>query len=332
VTEAPQVKGKSMHRTILPALLIAPVLFGQAEAQTAYPSRPVRIVVPSSAGGGTDSVARLIAQHLSAKHNRSFYIENKPGAGSLIGVQAVAQAAADGYTLLAGASTVTTLQVVHKKMPFDIVRDFAPITQLVVLPQVLVAHPSVPAKSLAELVALAKQRPGELNYASAGLGTAPHLAMELLKSMAGIDLRHVPYRGVGPGLTDLLAGRVSVMIVNLLSAKPHIEAATLRALAVTSRRRASDLPEVPTLAEAGLAGYEALQWFGLCAPAGTPNDIVERLQKEIAEGLNTREIKDRLVHEGAEPVGSTPMEFAKLISDEVEKWNAVARAANIQPE
>ena len=321
-----------MHRAILLGLILANAAFGQADAQTAYPTRPVRIVVPSTPGGGTDSVARLIAQHLSARHNQSFYIENKPGAGSLIGTQAVAQAAADGYTLLVAASSITTLQIVHRKMPFDAVRDFAPITQLVVLPQVLVVHPSVPVKSLQDLIALAKERPGEINYASAGLGTAPHMAMELMKSMAGVDLRHVPYRGVAPGLTDLLAGRASAMIVNLLTVKPHIEAGTLRALALTSLTRANDLPDVPTIAESGLVNYEALQWFGLLAPAGTPNKIVERLQREVAEALNTSEMKDRLVYEGAEAVGSTPSDFARLIKEEVERWNKVARAANIQVE
>ncbi len=321
-----------MHRAILLGLILASVAFGHADAQTAYPTRPVRIVVPSTPGGGTDLVARLVAQHLSARHNQTFYIENKPGAGSLIGTQAVAQAAADGYTLLVAASSITTLQIVHRKMPFDAVRDFAPITQLVLLPQVLVVHPAVPVKSLQELIALAKERPGEINYASAGLGTAPHMAMELMKSMAGVDLRHVPYRGVAPGLTDLLAGRASAMIVNLLTVKPHIEAGTLRAIALTSLQRAYDLPEVPTIAESGLLDYEALQWFGLLAPAGTPNQIVERLQREVAEALNTSEMKDRLAHEGAEAVGSTPSDFARLIREEVERWNKVARTANIQVE
>ncbi len=321
-----------MHRAILLGLILASVAFGHADAQTAYPTRPVRIVVPSTPGGGTDLVARLVAQHLSARHNQTFYIENKPCAGSLIGTQAVAQAAADGYTLLVAASSITTLQIVHRKMPFDAVRDFAPITQLVLLPQVLVVHPAVPVKSLQELIALAKERPGEINYASAGLGTAPHMAMELMKSMAGVDLRHVPYRGVAPGLTDLLAGRASAMIVNLLTVKPHIEAGTLRAIALTSLQRAYDLPEVPTIAESGLLDYEALQWFGLLAPAGTPNQIVERLQREVAEALNTSEMKDRLAHEGAEAVGSTPSDFARLIREEVERWNKVARTANIQVE
>jgi tripartite-type tricarboxylate transporter receptor subunit TctC len=261
-----------------------------------------------------------------------FIIDNRPGAGNMIGIEVAARAAPDGYTLLMVASTLTILPVMHKKMPYDASRDFAPISQVVTLPQVLVVNSSAPVHSLADFIALAKQKPGQLNYASAGPGTAPHMAMELLKSIAGIDLQHVPYKGVAPALTDVIGGRMAGMIVNVLSAQPHVESGVLRAVAVTSRKRAQNMPNIPTIAEAGFPDYEAPQWFGLLAPAGTPAPIVERLQSEVANALKTPEMMKRLSVEGAEAVGNTPIEFAADISAELAKWAAVARTANIQPQ
>jgi tripartite-type tricarboxylate transporter receptor subunit TctC len=217
-----------------------------------------------------------------------------------------------------------------KTLPFDPARDLTPVTMAVMLPQVLVVHPSVPAKSLSELIALAKREPGKLTFGSAGLSTAPHMAMELLKSMAGIDMLHVPSRGVAPSVTDLLGGRLSAMIVNLLIAKPHIEAGKLRALAVTTTERTDAMPDVPTIAESGLNGYAAPQWFGIMAPAGTPRPIVDRVQQAIAEGLKKPAMTKHLATDGARPVANSPDQFAAVIRAEIDKWNTVARAANMK--
>jgi tripartite-type tricarboxylate transporter receptor subunit TctC len=317
-------------RTILCALAL--LLPGAAQAQDAYPSRPVRIIVPSAPGGGTDTVARLLGQTLSKTMGQPFVIDNRPGAGTVIGAEAAARAAPDGYTLLMAPSTLAINHIVKKDLPYDALRDFAPITQMVSLPNVLVVTASLPARSIAEFIALAKQKPGELTFGSAGVGTAPHLAMELLMSATGVELRHVPYKGVAPALTDIIAGRVSGMTVNVLSARRHVEAGTLRALVVTGSERTRDLPNVPTVAEAGYPKAQSFQWFGLLAPARTPAPIVARLQAETARALQTPEMRERLAVEGADPVGSTPAEFAALIRQEMEKWTEVARAANIKPE
>jgi tripartite-type tricarboxylate transporter receptor subunit TctC len=274
----------------------------------------------------------MIADHLSRTMGQNFIVENRGGGGALIGTEAAARSPADGYTLLMTPSTLTTMHIVRKAMPIDAVRDFTPITQFIVLPQVLVVHPSVPANTLAEFIALAKKEPGKLSYGSAGPGTAPHMAMELLKSNAQADINHIPYRGVAPALQDILGGRVSVMIVNVLIAKPHIDAGKLRALGVTSLQRSRSLPNVPTIAESGLPNYRALQWFGMVAPAGTPQPIVERLQKEIAAVLNTPAMQKRLEIEGADPVGNTAAEFGKVIKDEIAMWEGVAKAAGIKPQ
>jgi tripartite-type tricarboxylate transporter receptor subunit TctC len=289
-------------------------------------------VVPSTPGGGTDTFARLVGQQLQATLGQPFVIDNRPGGGTLIGMDAVAHAPPDGYTLYMSPSTTTTMHIVRKSMPYDVRRAFAPVSQVVVLPQVLFVNPSVPARTLAEFIALAKREPGKLTYGSAGVGTAMHMATELLKSMAGIDLLHVPYRGTANALTDALGGWLSSMILNTAITKQHIDAGALRALGVTGLTRTDSLPGVPTIAEAGLPGYEALQWFGVLAPAGTPAPIVNLLQSKIAEGLQTPETKSRLAHDGAEGVGNTPAAFARLISDEIEKWTAVAKAARIEPQ
>jgi tripartite-type tricarboxylate transporter receptor subunit TctC len=308
------------------------LLAGAAQPQDAYPSKPVRIIVPSAPGGGTDTVARLLGQHLAKTMGQPFVVDNRPGAGTVIGAEAAARAAPDGYTLLMAPSTLAINHIVMKNLPYDALRDFAPITQMVSLPNVLAVTSSLPVRSLAEFVALAKQKPGELTFGSAGVGTAPHLAMELLMSATGIQLRHVPYKGVAPALTDIIAGRVSGMMVNVLSARRHIEAGTLRALVVTGGERMRDLPNVPTVAEAGYAKAQSFQWFGLLAPARTPAPIIARLQAETARALQTPEMRARLATESADPVGSTPAEFAALIRREMEKWTDVARAANIKPE
>jgi tripartite-type tricarboxylate transporter receptor subunit TctC len=305
-------------------------LAGAASGQ--YPSRPVRFIVPSAAGGGTDIIARAISLKLAETLGQPFVVENRPGAGQMIGIELAAKSPADGYTILMAASTLAINPIMYKKVPYDPVRDFAPITQAATLPNVLVVHPSLPVKSVAELIAYAKANPGKLNFASAGIGTSPQMSIELLKSMAGIDMVHIPYKGTSPGVVDLLAGQVLVMAPNVLTALPHIKAGKLRALAVTSTKRTEALPEVPTVAEAGLPGYDSTQWYGVLAPAGTQTQIVARLHGEIVRALRDAEVGKRLAADGAEAVGSSPEEFAAFIKSESEKWAKVALAAGIKPE
>lgn len=297
-------------------------------AQAEWPVKPVRIIVPSSPGGGTDTIGRLLGTHFSAALGQQFVIDNRAGAAGLIGYQIAARTSGDGYTLLVAPTTITSIHLVVKNPQFDVLRDFAPITQVVASAQALVVHPSIPAKSVRDLAALSKK--SELSFASPGDGSVPHLAMELLKIMAGMPMTHIPYKGVNPGLTDVIGGRVSVMLVNVISARPHIDAGRLRALAVSSRKRAEALPNVPTVSEAGYGDYEALQWFGLFATGGTPPRIVSRLHALAVAALRDPDTKKRLADE--EPIGNAPDEFAKVIRAEVAKWTQVAKAANLQPQ
>jgi tripartite-type tricarboxylate transporter receptor subunit TctC len=312
---------------LFPLLLLACAC---VRAQGDYPSRPVRIVVPSPPAGGTDIIGRVLAQHFSKAFGQQFFVENKAGAGNMIGIEAVARAAPDGYSLLMVPSTLALNSVLYRKVPYDPVRDFAPITLAATAPNILIVNPSLPAKSLAELIALAKQKPGGLSYGTPGIGTSPHMAMELLKSMAGIDLQHVPYRGTAPALTDVIGGQLAAMFSNALTARPQIDSGRVRALAVSGPQRLAALPSIPTVAEAGVPGYEAMQWYGLLAPAGTPAAVVSRLNAEALKALRSDEMKERLALDGAEPVGTTAAEFGALIKSELEKWAGVARAANIE--
>ena len=302
-----------------------------AMSQT-YPTRPVRLIVPSSPGGGTDISARIIAPKLSEYLGQQVVVENRPGAGTMIGGEVVAKSPPDGHTLLMCVSTLAINPAVYRKVPYEALRDFAPITLAVTLPNVIVGHPSLPARNVKELLALARARPGELTFASAGLGTSPHLSMELFLSLTRTKMLHVPYKGSGPGVTDLIAGQVQVMAPNMLSAYPHIKSGRMRAYGVTSAKRAAGAPEIPTIAEAGVPGYEAVQWYGVLAPAATPRAIVTRLHGEIVKVLQQPDVKDRLGKDGAEPVGSTPEEFAAFIRAETVKWAKVVRDAGIQPE
>ena len=303
-----------------------------AVAQGEYPSRAVRIVVPSPPGGGTDIVARVLAQHFSKAFGQSFVVENKPGAGNMIGIEAVARSAPDGYTLLMVPATLALNSVLYKKVPYHPIRDFAPITLAATAPLVLIVHPAVPAQSLAEFVALAKRQPGAMSYGTAGIGTAPHLCMELLKSMAGIDLLHVPYKGTAPAAADVVSGQIAAMFATALTARPMIDAGRVRALAVSGPQRVQALPNVPPVAEAGVPGYSAIQWYGLLAPAGTPQPVIVRLNAEAARSLKGEEMRERLAADGAEPHGSTPEAFAALIKSELEKWGRGTRAAGIEPQ
>jgi tripartite-type tricarboxylate transporter receptor subunit TctC len=311
------------------AFLILVLTGGKAQAQPDYPARPVRIVVPSPPGGGTDIVARVLAQHLSKGLGQAFFVENKPGAGNIIGIEFVARSPGDGYTLLMVASTLALNSVLYKKVPYDPVRDFAPVTLAATAPNVLIVNTALPARSLGEFIALAKSKPGALSYGTPGIGTSPHLSMELLKSMTGIDLQHVPYRGTAAAVTDLISGQIAATFANALTAKPQVDAGRVRALAVSGPKRIEALPAVPPLAEAGVPGYEAMQWYGVVAPAGTPAPIVARLNAEAVKALQSAEMKDKLALDGAQPVGSTPAEFGALIRAELEKWSRVAREAQI---
>src|SRR5712671_1032393 len=315
-----------------PSFFLFALLSLGAAAQTAYPAKPVRFIVPSAAGGGTDIIARSVAHKLSESLGQQFVVDNRPGAGQMIGIELAARSPSDVHTILMAASTLAINPIMYQKVPYDPVRDFAPITQAASLPNVLVVHPALPAKSVAELIALAKREPGKIAYASAGIGTSPQMSVELLKSLAGIDMLHVPYKGTTPGVVDLLAGQVSVMAPNVLTALPHIKAGKLRALAVTSSKRSDALPDVPTIAEAGVAGYESTQWYGVLAPAGTAREIVMRLHDEIVRALRTPEVMQRLAADGAEPVGNSPEEFTAFIKSEIDKWAKVASAAGIRAE
>ncbi|HUQ77117.1 MAG TPA: tripartite tricarboxylate transporter substrate binding protein [Burkholderiales bacterium] len=294
-----------------------------------YPTRAVRIIVPSPPGGGTDIVARVLAQHFSTRLGQQFFVENKPGAGNLIGIEMAARSAPDGYTLLMVASTLALNSVLYKKVPYDPVKDFAPITLTATAPNILVVNAAVPAKSVAELIALAKQKPGALSYGTPGIGTSPHLCMELLNYMAGIDIQHVPYRGTAAAVTDIISGQIQVAFATALTAKPHVDSGRVRALAVSGPRRAEALPNVPPVGET-VPGYEAMQWYGLVAPAGVSNAIVEKLNAEALVALRSREMKDRLAADGAEPLGSTPAEFGAFIRRELDKWSKVADAAKME--
>jgi tripartite-type tricarboxylate transporter receptor subunit TctC len=295
-----------------------------------YPVKPVRIIVPSSAGGGTDIVARMVAPELLKRLGQPFVIENRAGAGTMIGIEVASKAPPDGYTLLMGLSTLAINSALYKKVPYDPVRDFAPITVAVSSGSIIVVHPSVPVKSIKELIAFARSRPGQMNYASAGTGTYPHMTMELFLSMAKLKMVHIAYKGTGPAMTDMLAGHTSVMAGTMVTTVPQIRAGRLRGLGVTTTERNAAAPEIPTVAEAGLPGFESTQWYGLLAPAQTPKDIVTRLHGEMTKILQLPEMKQRFAADGADVVANTPEQFADYIKSELTKWEKVARSAGIE--
>ena len=311
---------------------VAAAVACSAPAQTDYPVRPVRIIVPSSPGGGTDILSRLLAPHLSERLRQQVLVDNRPGAGSIIGNELVARAAPDGHTLLMGISTLAILPAMHRKLPYDALRDLAPVTQVISAPNVLVVHPALPARSVKELIALARKRPGEINYASAGIGTNPHLSMELFLSMANVKMVHVAYKGLGPAMIDLVAGHVVVSVATMLTGLPQVRSGRLRGLGVTGVARSDVLPELPTVSEAGVPGYEAVQWYGLLAPAQTPRDIIVRLHAAMTASLQAPAIREKLANDGVQPVGSTPDEFARFLRTETDKWGKVVRGAGIAPQ
>lgn len=305
-------------------LMLWPAL---AWAQPPYPSKPVRWVVPSSPGGGLDIMTRMVGQKLSERSGQSFVIDNRPGGSGVIGNDVVAKSAPDGYTLVTVASTITILPYLMKKLPYE-VSDFTPVTVLASVPNVLVVHPSVAAKSVAEFVALARERPGKLAYGSAGEGSSPHMSVEALRALANMDIVHVPYKGTGPAMLDLIAGRTQFMMANVLSIATHVESGKLRALGVTSAKRSVALPNVPPIGDT-VPGYAVVQWYGMMGPKGIPREIVARLQTEVAAVLQLPDIRANLTRQGAEPGGNTPEEFAALIRSELKRWGEVARLAGL---
>jgi tripartite-type tricarboxylate transporter receptor subunit TctC len=285
------------------------------------------MIVPFPPGGGTDLVARTVAQKLNEAMGVGVVVDNRGGAGGTIGSELLAKAPTDGYTigLVSGSHTINPS--LYRKLPYDTLKDFAPITLVVLSPAILVINPTVPARSLKEFIQLAKAKPGQLVYGSAGNGTPPHLAMELLKSMAGIDLVHVPYKGNAAVFNDLLGGQIAATIPSIPSALPLVRAGKLRGLAVTTRMRSAAAPDIPTMAEAGVPGYQATSWYGLVAPAGTPRYALDRLHKETAQALHSGDVKERFIAQGLDPVGNTPQEFAAMIAAELPQWAKVVKAA-----
>ena len=310
-------------------LSVAPAALAQA-----YPTKPVRVVVPYPPGGVGDTTMRAIAQQLSESLGQPFVIDNKPGASQMIGADAVAKAAPDGYTLFLGSVTSLAINVSsQKKMPYDPVKDFAPVSMLYFSPMYLVVNPAVPAHSVKELIALAKAQPGKLSFASIGQGGSIHLAGEMFKSMAGVDITHIPYKGSAPALTDIIGGQVNLMFDAGVSALPQVRAGKLRALAITTAKRVDSTPDLPTVAEAGgLPNYEATLWFGLVAPAATPRDIVNRLSQELAKILRQPVLQARFANLGVEFSASSPDEFATYIRAETLKWGKVFRDAKVEQE
>lgn len=305
---------------------------GHASDAKAYPVRPVRLVVPFPPAGAMDTLARTLAQNMSESLGQQVFVDNKPGAGGNIGANEVAKSAPDGHTLLIVSVGHAVNPTLYKKLAYDPIKDFEPVSLLAIVPNVLVLHPSLAANSVPELIAQAKAKPGEINYASAGFGTSIHLAGELFKQAAGVDLKHVPYKGSGPAVNDLVGGHVQVMFDSITSARPHIEAGTLKALAVTGARRSPALPALPTLAEAGLPGYEVTPWFGLFAPKGTPEEIIVRLNGEAKRILALPAVADGLAKLGVEPIASTPKELESHLRAESDKWRKVVRDAGIKLE
>ncbi len=302
-----------------------------ASAQN-YPVKPVRIVAPFPPGGGLDLVSRALSQRLSAALGQTVIVDNRSGADGMIGTEQVAKAAPDGYTLLISSTGPMVINpALSLKMPYDTVKDFAPVTLVVVQPLCLVVHPSLPVKSVKELVALAKAKPGQLNYGSGGIGNGAHLAGELFKLATATDIVHVPYKGAAPAVVDLLAGQVHMMLNSIPVLLPQIRAGKLRALAVGADHRMTILPEIPTMQEAGVASFDANSWYGFFAPAGTPRDIVGKLNIEAAKILRGAEMRDFMAQQGAEAIGNTPEEFSAHIKAELAKWSLAVRTARVQP-
>jgi tripartite-type tricarboxylate transporter receptor subunit TctC len=320
------------HKLWLPLLLLscATALTGVcARADTFFPTKPIRLVVPFPAGGGTDVVARLLARKMGESLKQTIIVDNRAGANGLIGADIIAHAPADGYTIMLTIASHAIAPAVYKKLPYDTLKDFAPISLVATYPYVIVVPPSLPVKTFQEFIEYAKHNGGKMSYASSGNGSGPNLGMELLKQAAGIEMQHVPYKGAASANTDLVSGQVQAMLNNFLAGSGLIKAGRLRALAVTSLARSKAMPDLPTVAESGFPGFSVLSWYGLFAPKGTPVDVVDKLSQAAARAARDPDVIARMSEDGAEPIGSTPAEFNTFFIGEVQKWSAVAKKANI---
>lgn len=317
-----------MTKKLLMTLALAMGITTAATADT-YPSRAIKVIVPFPAGQASDTIARVVGEQLSRALGQAVVVENRPGAGGNIGSEAGARSAPDGYTLTMATAALPISKNVYKKLPFDPAKDFETISLMTVTPLVLIARPSLAANDVAGLVDMARKQPGKLTFASSGPGTSHHLSGELLKAVANVDILHVPYKGSAPAHVDLMGGSVDIMFDNILPVSPHVKSGKLKALAVTTKARAPSLPDVPTMAESGYPNFEAVAWFGLLAPAGTPAPIVERLSAEVNKILKSPEINARLTGMGANVVGTTPKEFSAFMKAEIDKWAPIVKRANI---
>src|SRR6267143_652971 len=312
--------------------LAALAMSAWAQAQV-YPAKPIRMIVAYPPGGGTDIVGRMVAQKLGEALGQSVLVENRGGASGNLGTEIAARAAPDGYTILMGNVAPNAINVsLFKNLPFDPVADFVPVSLVASTPNILVVHPSIPARTVKEVIALAKAKPGTLNFASAGVGSSSHLAGELFRILAGADIVHVPYKGAGPAIVDVLSGQVQLYFATMPAAMPHVKSGKLAAVAVTSSRRSQALPDLPAIAEAGVPGYEASTWYGVLAPARTPAAVIARLHENIVRILAVSETRARLADQGFEPVGNSPEEFGAYIKSEIAKWGKVIGDAGIRPE
>ncbi|MBI3937619.1 MAG: tripartite tricarboxylate transporter substrate binding protein [Betaproteobacteria bacterium] len=314
------------------ALLSATLALPAIAAPPGYPAKPIRIVVPYAPGGGGDIIARMLGARLTESLGQQVVVDNRPGGGTIIGSEIVARATPDGYTLLINTAAHTINPGLHAKLPFDALRDFAPVILIALLPNVLVAHPALPANSVRELIALAKARPGSLNYASSGTGTAAHLAGELFRSMAGIEITHVPYKGGGAVMPDLIAGHVQLTFATMPSSIPHVKAGKLKALAVATVKRSSAMPQLPTIAEAGLPGYDASNWIGMLAPSATPGPVIATLNGHIARAVQLPDVRERMLAQGFEPATGSPEAFGAVIRRELPKWRRVITESGARPD
>ena len=321
-----------MLRTLCLCAAVLMTLLNSAAWPQGYPNRPVRMIVPFPPGGPTDILSRIVGQKLAEQLGRQVVIDNRGGAGAIIGTELAAKSDPDGYTvLMATNGSLTINPYVYANLPYDSIKDFAPISLIASAPSILVVHPSVAAKSVQELIALAKGRPGQLNYASGGVGTPPHLAGELFKSLAGVNFVHVSYKGGGPALADTVAGHVEIFFAGIMEALPLVRDGKLRGLAITTLKRTANIPDMPTIAESGLPGYDSGNWYGIVAPAKTPQDIIAKLHAAIIKTLAFADTKKRMLDVGADAIGSSPQEFADHIRSELARMSSVVKAAGIKP-
>ena len=310
--------------SLISAVFLATAAIMPAVAQQ-YPTKPIKLILPFPAGGATDVMSRILAEKLTPRLGQTVIVENKPGAGTMLASEYVAKAPADGYTLLMAASSLVIAPSLYSKVNYDPIKDFTPVTQVAAVIHLVVVNPNLPVKSIQELITYLKANPGKVSYGSTGSGTSTHLEAELFKKMAGVEIEHIPYKGSTPALADLVGGQTSMMFDPIASSKPYLESGRLRALAVTTAQRSLSAPDLPTVAESGLPGYEAMPWLGIVAPAGTPKAVVDRLYKEVSEVLKMQDVKDRFKSLGLDIIGNTPAEFATFIAQDQKKWDQVIK-------